>query len=507
MINPRCRSRSVLQPFFLWVSSSGKCSSSARLPRALPCPSGGSTEGGEKSLQRGADSSPPAPSRGAVPADGSGVPSPVSFTPKCGRGCKRRRVLQAAGRCLSRCSSRASSLPAPRCRAQQTLGPGRELPGGNRGSGGESRDGSGRLALPESTPGCCGCPRQARGASPRGVMEPGAGQRGRRVPPGLPGALAELGDPGGCGHSPRSGQFWRPLALGFTRASPTLRGAWGPPARLGHAAPWWGSWQSPPLAPPPPARGCDPRGAGGGREEAAASWARRRLQRRPRKPERNEVAPGQVPTAAPVKKIHPELVAVAAVTGRVLCHGGGHGRTQVCTTGTPMWAAKGWAVELGTGGDQRLLPCLLLPPPALMCRDFALGKAGRLLSSSRLQPNEVPAPPRSWHPALPSGASTEPVSPQPPHHPLHHGATLASIPEPPAPLQAVGRKRPQLPVPVGLFLAGLAPAGARGGEGKPGGAGEAALRNAPAPRFHPHCLKGRLCAGAAAPRPGINSRD
>lgn len=206
----------------------------------------GARGGAEKSLQRGADSSPPAPSRGAVPADGSGVPSPVSFTPKCGRGCKRRRALQPAGRCLSRCSSRASSLPAPRCRAQQTLGPGRELPGGNRGSGGESRDGSGRLAHPESTPGCCGCPRQARGASPRGVTEPGAGQRGRRVPPGLPGALAELGDPGGCGRSPRSGQFWRPLVLGFTGASPMLRGAWGPPARLGHTAPWWGSWQSPP---------------------------------------------------------------------------------------------------------------------------------------------------------------------------------------------------------------------------------------------------------------------
>lgn len=350
-------------------------------------------------------------------------------------------------------------------------------------------------------------PPPGTGSFTPGSYGAGSGAAGAARPPRAPRCFGRARGPRGLRAQPSLGAVLAAAGAWLHQSQPNAAGCTGATSSAGARGPMVGVLVKSPPAPLPPARGCDPRGAGGGREEAAASWARRRLQRRPRKPERNEVAPGQVPTAAPVKKIHPELVAVAAVTGRVLCHGGGHGRTQVCTTGTPMWAAKGWAVEPGTGGDQRLLPCLLLPPPALMCRDFALGKAGRLLSSSRLQPNEVPAPPRSWHPAPPSGASTEPVSPQPPRHPLHHGATLASVPEPPAPLQATGRKRPQLPVPVGLFLAGLAPAGARGGEGKPGGAGEAALRNAPAPRFHPRCLKGRLCAGAAAPRPGINSRD
>lgn len=157
-------------------------------------------------------------------------------------------------------------------------------------------------------------------------------------------------------------------------------------------APCWGSEKNPLPPLPPPAGATTLVGQGESGEEAAASWARCRLQRRPREPERNEVAPVQVPTAAPVQKIHPELVAVATAMGWVPCRGKGRGaqpQTQVCQHGTlaqgggstvGRWS---WALA-GTKGSCPGSRCPRLP---LMFRDFALGKAGRFPRSSRLEPN------------------------------------------------------------------------------------------------------------------------
>lgn len=123
----------------------------------------------------------------------------------------------------------------------------------------------------------------------------------------------------------------------------------------------WGFQQNPPH---PPAGAVTPRGRGSpGRKrcQLSSTPATKAAQRA----RRNEVAPVQVPTAALVQKIHPELVAAATAMGRVPPRGGGATPEPGVPARSPGRAvgAPG-ALEPGAARDQRLLPRLPLPPPA-----------------------------------------------------------------------------------------------------------------------------------------------
>ena len=138
------------------------------------------------------------------------------------------------------------------------------------------------------------------------------------------------------------------LAHSFGRADPTLWHTLGSPPWPGCAVLQWGSRRSPPPLLRHPLPGTTTHAGQGdwGGGGAAASWAPCRPQRRPREPERNEVAGSQVPTAAPVQKIGPELAVVAAATDRVLqCGGGGSARPR-CAQWDPR-VGPGLAMELG----------------------------------------------------------------------------------------------------------------------------------------------------------------
>lgn len=160
------------------------------------------------------------------------------------------------------------------------------------------------------------------------------------------------------------------------------------------------------------------------------------------------------------------------------CHaaGGARPRTQVCRHRTPTRGGgstvgrRSWALA-GTKGSCPGSRCPRLP---LMCRDFALGKAGRFPRSSRLEPG-------IQHPGVPARAPASPRAPSTARFPLPccswgFGGAAGDAEPPRAPrflAGMAGRKRLQLAPAVGLFLAGLAPGWgpgwgreARGGRGR-----------------------------------------
>lgn len=244
-------------------------------------------------------------------------------------------MLQPARQSLSRCS-RASSPGAPR-RPRGKPWPGaRSLVGKLRHGWGKATGRLGRVGTGHGNlrPWRCVWRFQPCGGAPRGapgeLPESGRGRWGRRIARGSQVPRRGLGAP------------W-PRARPWLGAASEARLCWRWPTavggRRGCLARCWGFQQSP--LPPPPGRGRDPRGAGGARGGSGCQLGSTPATKAAQRAQRNEVAPVQVPTAALVQKIHPELVAVATAMGWVPRRGGGHDPGPRCAGTGPRCRAVG----------------------------------------------------------------------------------------------------------------------------------------------------------------------
>lgn len=170
----------------------------------------GARGGAEKSLQRGADSSPPAPSRGAVPADGSGVPSPVSppASPRnVGAG------ASAGGRCSRQdaaCPGAARGPAASQRRAAERSKPlarGGSSPGETEAAVGKAGMGAGVLLIPRAPQGAVGAPARHGELRPGELRSRERGSGGGASPPGSQVLWQSSGTPGAAGAALARGSF------------------------------------------------------------------------------------------------------------------------------------------------------------------------------------------------------------------------------------------------------------------------------------------------------------
>lgn len=161
---------------------------------------------------------------------------------------------------------------------------------------------------------------------------------------------------------------WARPSLGAALAATRTRLCWRWPKAVGGQrgcmAPCWGFWQSP--LPPPPSQGHDPCGAGGARGGSGCQLGSMPATKAAQRAQRNEVALVQVPTAALVQKIHPELVAVATAMGWVPRRGGGHDPGPRCAGTGPRRRVVGAPWGGGAGCWQG--PKAPAPPPAAPTR-------------------------------------------------------------------------------------------------------------------------------------------
>lgn len=233
--------------------------------------------------------------------------------------------------------------------------------------------------------------------APRGAA--GVGRGGRHVALGSQVPWQGLGGPRGCGHSPRLEQPWLGGRLHLASLEPAQsHGAHGGVCM----APCWGSEQSPlPPAPRPGPRPMQGRGRPGRKRLPAGleagykggpeslSGMRWRLSRFPRQPR--------------CRKYTRSWWRLPQRWAGCHAAGGAQPRTQVCRHGTPVRGGgstvgrRSWALA-GTKGS---CPGSFCPRLPLMCRDFALGKAGRFPRSSQLEPS-------IQHPGVPARAPASP---------------------------------------------------------------------------------------------------
>lgn len=311
-----------------------------------------------------------------------GVPCPWGARPQRPhpQNAERRRAWRRAGAAAST-TELVTVLRGQPCQSatpatQQTLARGAFSRGET-----EALEGWGEWERDMGISDCAAALGDATPASCRG--QAGDGWWGQRFALGVPGALAGARSPG---------PWARPslrAALEATRLCWRWPKAGG--GRGGCLLSCWGFQHSP--LPAAPGQGRDPRGAGGAWGGSRCQLGSMPATKASQRAQRNEVASVQVPTVALVQKIHPELLAVATAMGWAPRRGGGHDPGAGCarTGQTPVPSVQGGGSSAerrsralaGTKGSCPGSRCLR---PPLMCRDFALGKAGRLPRSSQLDP-------------------------------------------------------------------------------------------------------------------------
>lgn len=311
-------------------------------------------------------------SGGALPAAGSGAVgsiAPVASAPKFRHKSERRRALRRAGVAAST-TELVMLLPGQQPRSatpatRQTLAPGAFSRGETEARMGKATCRLGRVGTGHGSlrPCCCAWRFHPCGGAPRGAPPGAAGVRQGTVGavhcPGGPRCFGRGSVPRGHGHGPRLGRPWRPLALGSAGGGPK---PWG--ARGGAWPRAGGSGKAPSHR--LPARAMTHAGQGELGEEAAASWARRRLQRRPREPSGMRWHSSRFPRRPWCRKytrswwrLPQRWAGCHAVEGGTTPDPGVPARDP----GAGRWELRG-VVEPGAGRDQRLLPRLPLPPPA-----------------------------------------------------------------------------------------------------------------------------------------------
>lgn len=198
-------------------------------------------------------------------------------------------------------------------------------------------------------------------------------------PPGEPpGSCRSQAGDGGGGALPWGSQvLWQGLGAPWPWARPSLGAAlaatrtrlcWRWPKAVGGQRGAWpragGSGKAPSHR--LPARAMTHAGQGELGEEAAASWARCRLQRRPREPSGMRWHSSRFPRRPWCRKYTRSWWRLPQRWAR--CHAVEGGTTPdpgvpARDPGAGRWELRG-VVEPGAGRDQRLLPRLPLPPPA-----------------------------------------------------------------------------------------------------------------------------------------------